>query len=93
MSTLKSLLMDLSLFGPNERAFVDVWMGLEVRVIAQFKFVLSSDRVFSSASIRVTRKDVERRLTYPLAVIESHDASSIVARFEGWRGDETMSNL
>ena len=45
MSTLESLLMYLSLFRPNEGALVNVWMGLEVRVIAQFKFVLSRAEV------------------------------------------------
>ena len=37
MTTLLSLLVDLSLFGTDEGPFVDVGMNLDVRVIGQFQ--------------------------------------------------------
>ena len=36
MPTLMSLLMDLILLSPDEGAFINIWMRLKVRIIAEF---------------------------------------------------------
>ena len=41
MSAAGSLLMDLSLFGPDEGFLVDVWVNFDVRVVAEFDSVLA----------------------------------------------------
>lgn len=40
MSSLVSLLVDLVLFGADERAFVDVRMDFDVRVVAELEGIL-----------------------------------------------------
>lgn len=44
VSPLVPLLVDLVLLGPDEGSLVDVWVDLDVRVIAQLEVVLRRDR-------------------------------------------------
>ena len=66
MFPLKTILVYLILLGANERSFVNVGVGFNVRIVAELESVL--DMPDSELYHKAARKDS----TYPFTIVEYH---------------------
>lgn len=70
MLSVVPLLMDLILFRADEGAFVDIWVDLDVRVVAELEVVLCSCKLSVCACMLL--RNAAAFVSYPLAVIDRH---------------------
>jgi hypothetical protein len=64
-----ALLVNLFLFSPYERPFVDVGVDFDITIIGQLEGVL---RVWLVVDACGKRRELVMRVTYPLAVVDHH---------------------
>jgi hypothetical protein len=71
---LLALHMDLVLLGADEGSLVDIWMDLDVRVVAELERILKHTWLASCVDGRQMRAAVCGVASYPFAVVDRHCA-------------------
>lgn len=78
--SLLSLHMCLVLFRPNERTFVDIWVDLDIRVVAEIQSVLIGSYSVKRATFPTSMLSTR---TYPFAIVHHLDEAVDIEKF-GW---------